>query len=167
MLKVQVSGQRWPPAQERKPHRGQEEPGPRQHRGELGSAQGMSTQLPGTERPAYSQCPQTVISKQERRGSPQRGASQMAGNGRVWQPTRGGGEGCMEKLGFCLGAQQPRIPLPHQVLPSHPGADAVRGPPGSLPTHRQGGFRAPGSSRRDKIQVVSRMTDCEGPGALP
>lgn len=65
------------------------------------------------------------------------------------------------------GCQQLRIPSPHLPAPSHPGTDAVHGLPGPLPTHRQGSYMAPGGSRRNKIQVVSKVTDCEGLGALP
>lgn len=71
----------------------------------------------------------------------------------------------MENMRFCLGAQQLRIPFPY--LPTSLALRAIHGPPGPLPTLRQGSFMAPGRSRRNKIQVVSKVTDCEGPGALP
>lgn len=71
----------------------------------------------------------------------------------------------MENVRFCLGAPQLRTPLPH--LPTSLALRAIRGPPGPLPTLRQGSYMAPGRSRRNKIHVVSKVTDCEGPGALP
>ena len=73
----------------------------------------------------------------------------------------------MENVRFCLGAQQLRVPPPRLPPPSLPGADAVQGPGGPLPTRRQGSFMGPGGSRRNQIQVVSKVTDCEGPGGPP
>lgn len=55
--------------------------------------------------------------------------------------------------------QNPFPPPLNTPCPS-PGADAIHGLPGPLPTDRQGSSKAPG--RGNKIQVVSKMTDCEG-----
>lgn len=51
-------------------------------------------------------------------------------------------------------------PHPGQVLMPSLG-------PWALPTDRQDSSMAPGSFRRNGIQVVSEMTDCEGARALP
>lgn len=67
-----------------------------------------------------------------------------------------------EILPGCPAAQNPFPPPPRPLAPR-----AIHGPPGLLPTHRQGSFMAPGRSRRNKIQLVSKVADCEGPGALP
>lgn len=56
------------------------------------------------------------------------------------------------------------LPTP---TPPIPGADGKLAPPGSLPTDRHGVFMSPGSSNRNKIQVVSKMTDCEGAKGPP
>lgn len=67
-----------------------------------------------------------------------------------------------------------RIPVLHPpCLPSvpapwwGPGAKGIHGPSGLLPTDRQTIFMAPGCSTRNKIQVVSKMTDCEGAEVPP
>lgn len=57
-------------------------------------------------------------------------------------------------------------PFPPPRTPSHPWAATVHGPPGPLPTRRHGSFMAPGRSRRNKIQVVSKVTDWGGGSPL-
>lgn len=93
----------------------------------LGSTEGNSDQPKGClhncqeQRPGYCQCLYTVISKLERRGSPQRRPSQMAGNMRAWQPRKAGHMETGILLG-CPAIQNPYSPsspcLPHptQVL---------------------------------------------------
>lgn len=151
--------------------------GSRQSRGgvkSLGSTEGSSDRPKGClhycqeQRPASCQCLYTVISKLERRGSPQRHPSQMAGNRRSWQPREAGR---MERLGLSWDAQQLRTPV---LQPSHSYPHPAQVlmaimvlPPGSLPTDRHGILMSPGSSKRNKIQVVSKMTDCEGAKGPP
>lgn len=56
------------------------------------------------------------------------------------------------------------LPIP---TPPSPGADGKHGLPGSMPADRHGILMSPGSSERNKIQVVSKMTDCEGAKGPP
>lgn len=77
----------------------------------------------------------------------------------------------MEKLGLSWDAQQLRTPVfePSHSYP-HPAQVLMTImvlPPGSLPTDRHGILMSPGSSKRNKIQVVSKMTDCEGAKGPP
>lgn len=62
---------------------------------------------------------------------------------------------------------EPLFSSSFRPTPPNPGADGKRGPPGSLPTDRHGILMSTGSLKRNKIQVVSKMTDCEGAKGPP
>ena len=115
--------------------------------------------MPGAERAAGSQGPQAMVARRQGEGL-HRDACHR------WQETgglEGLREGHIQTNWDSLWVTNTRFlfpPLPTPQLRCWSGSWA----PGPPPTDRQRSSMAPGSSSRNRIQAVSEMTGCEGPG---